>query len=240
MLNAAEDYLQVLLGVPGTIISLQQMQARSSSMKLLPPVVQSCLHNSGLTWADLGKIACVRGPGTFTGIRVALALGLGLARGANLALAGLDYLRLLAFSVLGLLQGRLWVLTYARRDLVYMQGFAAPDGDELGGPACVQRSQAAARIRDYPGQAYALGSALFHDADFWQENLPGVVILDKTWNNPRAEVLLEQALQAEPRPASIEPAYLRPSDAEADLARIAEQRGLSLGQARKIVQGAAS
>ncbi|MGM0425203.1 MAG: tRNA (adenosine(37)-N6)-threonylcarbamoyltransferase complex dimerization subunit type 1 TsaB [Thermodesulfobacteriota bacterium] len=234
VLNAAEGCVQVLLGREEGILQFRQIQARSSSMRLLPPAAQGCLQETGLKARDLGRIVCVRGPGTFTGVRVGLALGLGLAQGAGVPLVGLDYLPLLAQGVLPLLQGRIWVLVYARRDLVYMQGFAAPGGEELTEAMCVQRSQAAARINQEQGPAYVLGSALRQDQEFWQESLSQARILDTLWDNPGPEILLRQALQSK---APAEPLYLRPSDAEANLARIAEQRGLSLEQARQLLQG---
>jgi tRNA threonylcarbamoyl adenosine modification protein YeaZ len=203
-------------------------------MRLLPPAAQGCLQEAALTVRDLGRIVCVRGPGTFTGVRVSLAFGLGLGKGAGVPLAGLNYLPLLAQGVLPLLQGRVWILAYARRDLVYMQGFAAPGGEEVTEARCVQRSQAAARINQDPGPAYVLGSALRHDIDFWQQSLSQAQILDSIWDNPGPENLLRQAMTAR---APAEPLYLRPSDAEANLARIAEQRGLSLEQARQLLNG---
>lgn len=225
--------MQVLLGREEGMLQFRQIQAKSSSMRLLPPAAQGCLQEVGLKAMDLGRIVCVRGPGTFTGVRVGLAFGLGLAQGAGVSLAGLDYLPLLAQGVLSLLQGRVWVLVYARRDLVYMQGFMAPEGQEIMEASCLQRSQAAARINQDQGPAYVLGSALRQDQEFWQENLSQARILDTLWDNPAPEILLRQALQSK---APAEPMYLRPSDAEANLARIAEQRGLSLEQARQLLQ----
>ncbi|MFP4393617.1 MAG: tRNA (adenosine(37)-N6)-threonylcarbamoyltransferase complex dimerization subunit type 1 TsaB [Desulfohalobiaceae bacterium] len=237
VLCSAEGCVQILLGREGQILQFRQIQAKSSSMRLLPPAVQGSMHEAGLTAQDLGRIVCVRGPGTFTGVRVSLAFGLGLARGTHVPLFGLDYLPLLAAGVLSLLSGSLWVLVYARRDLVYVQGFKAPGGEEITLAECLQRSLAAERINQEQGQAYVLGSALRHDREFWQQSLSQAVILDSLWDNPGPEILLRQAMQSQ---APAEPLYLRPSDAEANLARIAEQRGLSLEEARLLLEGSGS
>jgi tRNA threonylcarbamoyl adenosine modification protein YeaZ len=80
--------------------------------------------------ADIRAVACVRGPGSFTGLRLALATAAGLGRAVGALQAGIDHLPLLAANALSLLGesvptlSHVWTVTHARRQLAHAQGFA--------------------------------------------------------------------------------------------------------------------
>jgi tRNA threonylcarbamoyladenosine biosynthesis protein TsaB len=64
-----------------------------------PPLlvrVQSLTDRAGWSPSELSAVAAARGPGSFTGIRLGLALAMGIASGLNVALFLLDSLRVLA------------------------------------------------------------------------------------------------------------------------------------------------
>lgn len=145
ILNAAEGLLQLLIARqdhegPPTLLTAQSWHAPSQGAELLAPALNDALSRLRLSPRDFGRIAAVRGPGSFTGLRLALATISGLARATGALCAGLDYLPLLAMNALyaaprrcehaGPDQDRqkippptVWVLTYARRNLVHLQGF---------------------------------------------------------------------------------------------------------------------
>jgi tRNA threonylcarbamoyladenosine biosynthesis protein TsaB len=54
---------------------------------LLAPLIQRQLAEAGVTAKDVGLIALTNGPGSFTGIRIGLAMGRGLALALNVPLA---------------------------------------------------------------------------------------------------------------------------------------------------------
>lgn len=54
---------------------------------LLAPLIQRQLAASGMTAGDIGLVALTNGPGSFTGIRIGLAMGRGLALALNVPLA---------------------------------------------------------------------------------------------------------------------------------------------------------
>jgi tRNA threonylcarbamoyladenosine biosynthesis protein TsaB len=62
----------------------------------LAPAVVSAMQRSGLSVADLKVLAVATGPGSFTGLRIGLALAKGLALSSNLALVGIPSLDVLA------------------------------------------------------------------------------------------------------------------------------------------------
>jgi tRNA threonylcarbamoyladenosine biosynthesis protein TsaB len=75
----------------------------------LMPLVDEVLRASGLRLADLGAIACGRGPGSFTGLRVGLAVGKGLALGAGRPLVLASSLEALARDLAATAPGALCV-----------------------------------------------------------------------------------------------------------------------------------
>ena len=96
--NAAEELLQLVLGGPdGVAFSFEEVCAGRMN-EVLAVQAAHLLDQAGLTPAGLTGVACVRGPGSFTGVRLALAFCHGLAFAADLPLAGVDYLPLLAAS----------------------------------------------------------------------------------------------------------------------------------------------
>ncbi len=95
-------------------------------------VIERLLGEQGLSYQDLDVIAANRGPGSFTGIRSAVALTRGLALAADLPVLGVTSHEAIA-ACLGkdLGQRRTMIAQDARRGEVYAQAFAA-DGHPLG------------------------------------------------------------------------------------------------------------
>ena len=145
VLNAAEGLLQIIIArreADGTHTSLcaQAWHAPTQAAELLAPALADAFRRLRISPHDIGRIAAVRGPGSFTGLRLVLATASGLTRATGALQAGLDYLPLLAASALraipaqhregavsdparSMLSRRVWVFTHARRNLVHMQGF---------------------------------------------------------------------------------------------------------------------
>ena len=204
-------------------------------MQVLPPAVLACLTRLEITPQQLDRVAVVRGPGTFTGVRVGMSFALGLSRGGQIGLAGLEYLPLLATGLAGILQGRLWVCTHARQDLVNIQPFSAFEGLPQGPAACLDRKEAAQTMATGTHMSYILGSGVRRDPAWWQSQMPEAIILPQVWDHPRPEHLLRAAWQAQCSRDDLLPVYLRASDAEAQLERIARNRGTDPDTARKTI-----
>lgn len=233
ILNCAEDRLQICLADEGRLMAHQDWVVPGRAMSRLAPALDQVLTAFHLKARDLSGIACVRGPGGFTGIRLCLATACGLSVGAGLPLAGLDYLPLLASGPAALLQGRLAVLTHARRGLIHAQIFAVPECAPLIPPRVM-----AAESPDLPGQAgdmplWVLGSGVRRNLETLTATVPWARVLDPVWDHPRPETLIRAALQARFGHEPIEPLYLRPCDAEENLEAIAAMRGLGPGEARQ-------
>lgn len=72
---------------------------RSHSQQLLP-MVEAVLADAGLTIGDMAAIACTRGPGAFTGLRIGVGAAKGLAYGQDLPIYAVSSLAALACGVL--------------------------------------------------------------------------------------------------------------------------------------------
>ncbi|WP_286181938.1 tRNA (adenosine(37)-N6)-threonylcarbamoyltransferase complex dimerization subunit type 1 TsaB [Desulfovibrio sp. Huiquan2017] len=240
VLSGPEERLQLVLGQPGPdglgLLASRQWTVPGQSVRFLAPGLQAALDEFGLDASVLARIACVRGPGSFTGLRLVLAAAEGVAAGLSLPLAGLDYLPLLAAGPGPLLAGPLHVLTYARRGLVYTQSFDCPSLTEIAPLDALPLEQAAARMAEFGPAAHLMGTGLRKNPDFFTKLAkanPGYTLLSAAFDNPTPEHLLTSADQALFTGESIEPIYVRPSDAEANLDQIAAKRGLDPDEARQ-------
>jgi len=111
----------------------------------LAGMVHSCLHEAGVSVADLLFVGCHQGPGSYTGLRIGASLAQGLALPWAKPLVGVSTLEAMVWSLwtTGLYDSEWWVPTLdARRQEVYT-GVYAMDGDQL---VVVQKGEA--RILD--------------------------------------------------------------------------------------------
>ncbi len=80
----------------------------------LAPAVERALQQIGASAADLTAIAVTKGPGSFTGLRVAMSLAKGLAAARGLPLIGLPTLDVMAYPHVGLGAGVMVLLQAGR------------------------------------------------------------------------------------------------------------------------------
>ncbi len=128
-------------------------------------VVERLLGEQGLDYGDLGVIAVNRGPGSFTGIRSAVALARGLALSASLQVIGVTSHEALAAMLSTDEERRSTLIALdARRGEVYAQAFG-PGGEALGeieahSPACAAANLGVGRWRLAGSGSCLVASAL--------------------------------------------------------------------------------
>ena len=232
-INGAESTLQIAIGHELTVLLTQEIYAPGQAMKYLAPILHQALDFLGLNFTDLKGLAYVRGPGSFTGLRLVLAHIFGLARGCDLPVAALDYLPLLALGPGPLLTGELWVVTHSRHNQVYVQGFNVPEVKAISEPEALCLTKLTKILNKRTKKVYLIGSGVRKNQACLRNK--SWEILPILWDKPLADILLTQGVRAKFTKKIIPPLYLRPSDAEENLPHIARSRGLNLDQARKIL-----
>ncbi|MGE5554029.1 MAG: tRNA (adenosine(37)-N6)-threonylcarbamoyltransferase complex dimerization subunit type 1 TsaB [Betaproteobacteria bacterium] len=204
---------------------------RTHAERLLPAVAQ-VLAGAGRSPADLDAVAVTTGPGSFTGLRIALATAKGLACALNRPAVGISTLEAMAYGVAG------WAdfvcpLLDARRGEAYAAVYRtlpaggvqrASDYLALPVPDILDRLEEAAQ----EGRVAVVGDAVPLHAALLRERLgergvfPGeaVAALRASWVGALAE---ERLSRGEPDPLErLVPLYVRPPEAEV---RWAEKHG---------------
>jgi tRNA threonylcarbamoyladenosine biosynthesis protein TsaB len=133
--TATETCSVALLSDDGIIERAVDTQRGHADLVL--PMVEAVLAEAGLTLRQLDGLAYGRGPGAFTGVRIAVGVAQGLAYGAQLATVGVSDLAAVAQQFAGA-GARILVCMDARMNEVYWGRFE-PTSDGLVAPMSVER-----------------------------------------------------------------------------------------------------
>ena len=94
-LETSTEYCSVALWQDGATVDRCELAGQRHS-EMLMAMIDGLLRAAGSKLQDMGGIAFGRGPGSFTGVRIACGVAQGLAFGANLPVAGVCTLQALA------------------------------------------------------------------------------------------------------------------------------------------------
>ncbi|MGE0054309.1 MAG: tRNA (adenosine(37)-N6)-threonylcarbamoyltransferase complex dimerization subunit type 1 TsaB [Hyphomicrobium sp.] len=113
-----------LLSLSPAIAAFHESMSSGQAERLVP-MISEALSATGMSVLDLDRIAVTRGPGTFTGTRIATAAARALALVANTPIVPVSTLHLMAMNpslhVIG--ASELVIATDARRGEVYIERF---------------------------------------------------------------------------------------------------------------------
>ena len=110
-----------------SVASVEVRAHRASNTQLLPHV-DELLAEHGIARGDIACVACGRGPGSFTGVRIAMATAKGVASALGVGLVGFSTLDAVAWNVWAAgVRGRLLVAADAMRKEVYPVRYALDD-----------------------------------------------------------------------------------------------------------------
>lgn len=147
-LDTGSPLVSVALARDGAVTASRSIEQERSSTRLLA-MVQEVLDEAGIRIGDLGGIAVLRGPGSFTGLRIGLATALGLHQALGVPATAVPTLPALAaaaaeegtvIAVVDALRGDWSAQAFAAgRPLGEMELSAGPELPRLasGGPAVV-------------------------------------------------------------------------------------------------------
>lgn len=236
-LDTATDHVALALGDldrPGVVLAQSALRAPRSANTMMLAEAERLLHGARLTVGDLTAVACGRGPGSFTGVRIAVATAKGLAHGSGIPLVGFSTLDAVASRWQG--HGLLAVVGDAMRGEVYPALFRVNGGaprrlteDTVVRPDAIASEWAAlgealtltgsGLVKHREVFAQALGDAAgFAEERLWAPD--GASLIAATWA-AEEEPSLRTIADLEPadafvaaHPALLLPTYTRLSDAE--------------------------
>ena len=187
--------------VSGTIVaSITEDIGRGHAERLMG-MIGAALGDAGIAYTDLTKIAVCVGPGSFTGIRVALATATGLSIALGVPVTGVTALQAHALEAASTGSGKpIAVLIDAHRGDVYLQNF---DTDAL--PVDASRQIALADLPELPSAAFVTAgpgaNLVAHEATAATSGPPAVINIARAALDPRFTV-------------EAKPLYLRRPDAK--------------------------
>lgn len=169
--DTATEACSVALNLDGDVIERFELTPRRHSRDLLP-MIEDILAQAGLSLNQLDALAFGRGPGAFTGLRVATAMVQGLAFAVDLPVVPVSTLAALAQQ--GLRERRaskVLSVIDARMDEVYWGGFSESEG--LMVPVIAETVTAPERVVTpvMEGHWFGMGSGWS-----FRNRLPAVVI----------------------------------------------------------------
>ena len=227
-----------------------EVQARRASNTRLLPEIDALLKEHGFARDRIACVAVSRGPGSFTGVRIAMATAKGVASALGVGLIGVSTLDAVAWNAWAKgVRGRALVVADAMRHEVYPVRYLVDDaGAHRTEPDSVVKAAAAAESLSGDvaetvdgAQLQIMGDALSKYADVFQQC--GIVLDESLWSVTGRGLLLAlqeswRAGESDPfdsvrhNPAFALPVYTRLSDAEEN-----ERVRLSKDDPRNLVTG---
>lgn len=98
-LDTSTDHLALAVGdvdERGAVIAAEDFPAPRAANTIVLAAAERLLASAGLSVRDLTAVACGRGPGSFTGVRIGVATAKGLAHGLGVPLVGFSTLDAIA------------------------------------------------------------------------------------------------------------------------------------------------
>ncbi len=201
---------------------------KTHSEQLLP-MIDHLLQMCECPLSEIDVLAVSLGPGSFTGIRIGVATVKGLAQALHKPVVGVNSLEALAWQA-NAFQGRVVPLVDAQRKLVYTAAYSFDESGVaiLREPDVLHIQELLAILSETTEDLFFLGDAMPLHRELINETLGGrarfaLPLQAMPSASSLAQCAIRKALAGElMSPASIQPIYLRTSQAE----KVYQQRQL--------------
>ena len=185
------------------VVSLRLHHELNRHGERMLPLVEELLAEAGWPLQSLDRIGVGVGPGSFTGLRIGVALAQGIALGLNCPVVGVSSLQAMAFAAPASDLPTAAVVD-ARRSEYFVALFSSA-GDELVGPRTVSQVDAERALAELAGSPLrVVGSPAVTWSNGFQSDLTDF---------PSAVATARLAARLDPAQHPALPAYVRAADA---------------------------
>ena len=220
-LEASAGPCSVALCRDGVLVAQSWQNSGLTHSRTLLPMADSLLRNCGASLDEVDVVAVAAGPGSFTGLRIAVSTAKGLAWGRDLDCAPCSTLESMAWP-LAHLEGRVIVCAMdARRNQVYNALFLATgEGlERLSPDRAISLAELGEELKKWEKPKIVVGDGAELCYNTLQEQVPGLSLaprylrMQSAWGVARAALELAAAGRLV-KGGALTPVYHRLSQAE--------------------------
>ncbi len=194
----------VAVSSDGVVVAAHTHEEPNAHAERLLGLIERSLTDAGITRDVLDRIAVGVGPGSFTGLRVGIALAQGIALGLGRPLVGMGSLDAMARAVSASDRRVRVPVLDARRGELFVAAYA-PDGAELLAPAALTASAARGALH----AALAGASAVLVGESAGELGMDFELLRGAELDLPHASTVALLGATLEPDTARAEPVYVR-------------------------------
>lgn len=185
---------------------------RTTHSEMIMKMIDTLLDISKVDRKKIEKIAVGIGPGSFTGIRIGVAVAKGLAYSLDIPIVGVNELEILASNYSG--DGKIISMIDARKERVFYGIYKRENGKlkdlDIKGADSLEEV-----LKEVDEKVVCIGDGAIVN----REKIVGILgkkveILDDYLNIPRATILAKLGEEREDNIYTLEPVYLAKSQAE--------------------------
>ncbi|HTM44940.1 MAG TPA: tRNA (adenosine(37)-N6)-threonylcarbamoyltransferase complex dimerization subunit type 1 TsaB [Polyangiaceae bacterium] len=195
----------VALVEQGHVVASAPLSSPDSRAEHTLAAIDGLFTQAGWQKSSLERIGAGIGPGSFTGVRVGIALAEGIAAGLGISVVGVGSLKAMALAVSSEDKRIRCPVMDARRGELFVAAYDA-NGNELWSPRLIAQTAAPSTIAQALGANYVLLGAAAHGVD-----APHLV--DDLTDYPHASVIALHAQHIAPDGMPVLPQYIREADA---------------------------
>ncbi len=89
----------IIIYKDGKVFKMKDVESKNKHSEIAMPIIESLFNEAKLDVKDIGEVIVVNGPGSFTGVRIAVTIGKTIAYCLRVPLKVIDSLSVIAVSV---------------------------------------------------------------------------------------------------------------------------------------------